>query len=506
MTVRCTSCGKTFKKSDPPIIIDGMKYHMECTDELGLLSNDEDTDELDGETPVIVDISEEETPALAVESVEGPVEDADEDADEDPDDTGYDDPEDAQYVCPSCHRVIDGSTEEIMTFRANVRICNECSEKDDGPALAEEPKEESVEGPSEEPMEEPVEEPKEEPVMTKIIIQEPPEKPKSEPVSIPIQEPAREPERASDDSDDKDEYYYEAKIKFEQMLNLMGPATVIEQYNHHKKQSADVRQTGFGMLDRKTVIRMEDAYDRAFKDHFDENQDAYGDYVASEDGTYITKAQAEKIQKKDLMKRKLNLGIIGIGKKSEEKPKEGSEEAEQEPSEEKDEEEKGWKKLKPRVRTKKKENAGNPDPDSLSEKWRRFKLVHFGGYVILKTLTRDDRKVEYTLETTLIPRSELPEDAVKVTGENNTYCLDKIKKSQWYAESRAELMITQNYKQRQFNASDAALYMTTNKIDNALAVKWLSKYDEDDRKKWMVLLAAIGVIAVLVVIILRMML
>lgn len=138
------------------------------------------------------------------------------------------------------------------------------------------------------------------------------------------------------------------------------------------------------------------------------------------------------------------------------------------------------------------------DVDSLHERWRRWNLIRKEGYVILKTLTRDPAG-EYLLETTLVKFEDLPRDAVAVTNEKYTYCLDKIKTSRWYLETHTDPH--EDYYESQFNASDAALYMTSNKIDNALAIKW-TEYSHIDFKRYMWL--GIAALVVIVFLIMRM--
>ena len=84
-------------------------------------------------------------------------------------------------------------------------------------------------------------------------------------------------------------------------------------------------------------------------------------------------------------------------------------------------------------------------------------------------MSRDDRSGEFIKETTLVKWKDLPRDAVKCTGERHAYCLDLVEKSQWYLDNHYR-----NLGQRDagFNASDAYLYMQSNKLDNALAIKW----------------------------------
>ena len=91
-----------------------------------------------------------------------------------------------------------------------------------------------------------------------------------------------------------------------------------------------------------------------------------------------------------------------------------------------------------RIKKKKARDALVADPDSLSEKWRRARLIH-EGHVILKTLSRNPKTGDFILDITLVHRKDLPWDAVAVTGEKNTYCLDTIKTSPWYQETRPHI-------------------------------------------------------------------
>lgn len=127
------------------------------------------------------------------------------------------------------------------------------------------------------------------------------------------------------------------------------------------------------------------------------------------------------------------------------------------------------------------------DPDSFHERFRRWKLIHNEGYVILKTFSRDARE-EYHLESTLIKMEDLPRDAVQVTNEKHTYCLDLVKSSKWYLETHTDPY--EEFYESQFTASDAALYMMSNKIDNALAIRW-TELSHVDYKKYMIIAGAV---------------
>lgn len=127
------------------------------------------------------------------------------------------------------------------------------------------------------------------------------------------------------------------------------------------------------------------------------------------------------------------------------------------------------------------------DPDSFHERFRRWKLIRNEGYVILKTFSRDAHE-EYHLESTLVKMEDLPKDAVQVTNEKHTYCLDLVKTSKWYLETHTDPY--EEYYESQFTASDAALYMMSNKIDNALAIRW-TELSHVDYKKYMIIAGAV---------------
>lgn len=151
--------------------------------------------------------------------------------------------------------------------------------------------------------------------------------------------------------------------------------------------------------------------------------------------------------------------------------------------------------FKSAIRTKKKEAKDSlvADPDSLSERWRRARLIR-EGHVILKTLSRDPKTGFFALDTVLIKRDELPTAAVAVTNEKHTYCLDTIKSSPWYQENRP---IVPDPFEAQFTARDAFLHMMTNKYDNAMSIRW-SEHKQINWKKMALPIA--GAFAVLVII------
>ena len=142
-----------------------------------------------------------------------------------------------------------------------------------------------------------------------------------------------------------------------------------------------------------------------------------------------------------------------------------------------------------------------PDPDSFSAHFQRWKQITFGGYVILKTLSRDEKYDGFVMETTLIRKRDLPREAVAVTGMRNTYCLDKVKNSVWYYQYHDKTHL--DPREGAFTASDAALYMMSDKMDNALMVNWESKPDSPFDIKKIMMLAFLGIAVIMLFMVLR---
>lgn len=131
------------------------------------------------------------------------------------------------------------------------------------------------------------------------------------------------------------------------------------------------------------------------------------------------------------------------------------------------------------------------DPDSFTESLRRWWKLHHG-YVILRTLSRDDKTGDFLLDVDICKKNELPRGAVKCTNERNVWCIDTIKTSKWYLESRYNPHVS--FYEAQFKASDAALYMESNIIDNALQIKWTDLSHVDWKKIILPVAAAVCII------------
>lgn len=137
------------------------------------------------------------------------------------------------------------------------------------------------------------------------------------------------------------------------------------------------------------------------------------------------------------------------------------------------------------------------DPDTFGQRFNRWVKLRFKGYVTLKTLSRDPRNGDMILKTDIIKKKDLPKDAVQCTNESGTYCLDTIKTSNWYAESRFDGYQPNPY-EAQFKASDACLYMESKVFDNALSVHWTDWSHVDIKKVMLIGFVVLCAIAFLI--------
>lgn len=477
---KCNSCGKVIQDEDSVVKVDGMAYHQECAEELGLLP---------GQMLNLMDDLVESDDAEDVETVEDvPEEEPSEDCDDDP---GFDDPEDAVYECAECHELKDGSLEEGMTFLEGRRVCPDCYDRkhieppvETRLADMDEPSIRRLDGSEEEG----------EIAHQPDIGEDTYYCPRcNNPIFDTEESVEHEGQRicldckAAIDREEQECSRWLADL--ERDLVNVGADSVMEMVNSRRRTYLDMMGFLENSSDTDGIERIETsnrAYTDALEIHLKAHPEEYAQYTLDADGYYVRPKDEPKdepqeepkeeepkksrfgLKRPNIKKPNLNAKLPRRNAKGESAPKQERE----------------------------------YDVDSFHERYRRWQLIHKKGYVILKTLTRDPKREEYLLETTLIPRSELPEDAVAVTEEANTYCVDGIKNTEWYAESRAEIEATQSWYQRQFTASDAMLYMTSNKIDNALAIKWQTSVVKNDMKTIFVI---VGVLAVALVLIMRFM-
>ena len=141
------------------------------------------------------------------------------------------------------------------------------------------------------------------------------------------------------------------------------------------------------------------------------------------------------------------------------------------------------------------------DPESLRGRFDRWYKINFQNYVKLRTLSRNEDTGEFRMDLDLIKRKDLPRMAVSVTGEKHTYALDKIRRTEWYYMNHDKSMVPPW--EAQFTASDAALWMMSDKIDNALSINWTQQTSTLADNKKVILLAGLGILAIVLFFMLR---
>lgn len=121
--------------------------------------------------------------------------------------------------------------------------------------------------------------------------------------------------------------------------------------------------------------------------------------------------------------------------------------------------------------------------------WMRFKRMlrmTFRGHVLLKRIQRDPETGGYRIVTEETTREELPIEAVHITGKSNQFAIDEIK-----------VIHPFNTDNNGFTAIDLNLWLESNLINDALALKWDGLKGLDAKK--ISLMLVIGVVAVIVV-------
>lgn len=127
-------------------------------------------------------------------------------------------------------------------------------------------------------------------------------------------------------------------------------------------------------------------------------------------------------------------------------------------------------------------------PFSIRGKFKRWFMIKYRGYCYLIMTMYDKIEDEYVYTREIIPRRELPRDAVHVTGVKNTYHIDLLLKKRGFS----------SLSDNGFTAVDAFLYMKCNKIDEAMAIKLDSDRKPIETQKLLGILA-IGVGAIFAV-------
>lgn len=119
-------------------------------------------------------------------------------------------------------------------------------------------------------------------------------------------------------------------------------------------------------------------------------------------------------------------------------------------------------------------------------KFKRMLRMTFLGHVLLKRIQRDPETGGYRIVTEETTREELPIEAVHITGKSNQYAIDEIK-----------VIHPFNTDNNGFTAIDLNLWLESNLINDALALKWDGLKGLDAKK--ISLMLVIGVVAVIVV-------
>ncbi len=111
---------------------------------------------------------------------------------------------------------------------------------------------------------------------------------------------------------------------------------------------------------------------------------------------------------------------------------------------------------------------------TLMEQFRQWRAKPY----ILRVMTYDEANDLYELVDERVTKDAIPLEAVHVTGQSKTYCIDGIKEGK---------------PPEGIDAISLNLYMKNNDISNALAVQWKSS-DLDIKK-----IATYGIIAAVIV-------
>ena len=111
----------------------------------------------------------------------------------------------------------------------------------------------------------------------------------------------------------------------------------------------------------------------------------------------------------------------------------------------------------------------------------------FKNVVLLKHIQRDEETGGYKIVVEETTRRELPVEAVRIDGKHNEFAIDEVGVEKHY-----------NASDYGFSAIDLNLWLESNAINDALALKWDGLQGLLDKKKLSAALI-VGVIAVIVV-------
>lgn len=123
---------------------------------------------------------------------------------------------------------------------------------------------------------------------------------------------------------------------------------------------------------------------------------------------------------------------------------------------------------------------------TLMQRIGRWVRVNLLGKVLLKRIQRDEVTGGYKIVIEETVRSELPVEAVHITGTSNQFAIDEIGTKHPF-----------NTVDNGFTAIDLNLWLESNTINDALALKWDGLQGLDTKKISIMLI--VGVVAVILV-------
>ena len=98
---------------------------------------------------------------------------------------------------------------------------------------------------------------------------------------------------------------------------------------------------------------------------------------------------------------------------------------------------------------------------TFKQKLGRMYRMWFKGYVTVTTISRDEETGGYRFDTVEMLRKDVPVEAVPNTGNSHAFTIDKIGVQHPFRES-----------ENGFSAIDLNLWLESNDINDALALKW----------------------------------
>ena len=127
---------------------------------------------------------------------------------------------------------------------------------------------------------------------------------------------------------------------------------------------------------------------------------------------------------------------------------------------------------------------------TFMEKLGRLWRVHIlGKNVLLKTISTDPETGGYRIDIVETTKKELPVEAVHQTGDKTSWVIDKVKIKRAY-----------NHSENGFSAIDLNLWLESNVINDALALKWNGLQGLNPRKMGIIIAGlVIGAIVIYVI-------